>query len=177
MWGWCGHSASWSLQNKNSMLCCYGLPIISSLSTSSTGVIFVSASTGFGNVSILSASIWASSIGDSPNSPKTYSFFFIKITFFKILFSFPFPFVCSKKLFLHLHTGILCIPCVKLNTWPSRVFSRFVSIFTLNQHRIRWNVDDNTNVWRWWNLQMNFAMEWKQVNFEAACKFHTGTYA
>lgn len=71
-----GHSVNGSIQNRISMcLCCYGLPIISSLSTSSTGVIFVSASTGFGNVSILSASIWASSIGDSPSSPKTYLFF------------------------------------------------------------------------------------------------------
>lgn len=61
------------------------LPIISSLSTSSTGVIFVSASAGFGIVSTFSASICVSSIGDNPNFPKTYFFhiqFFFQIQFF-----------------------------------------------------------------------------------------------
>lgn len=176
-----------AVQYKTKTLCCYGLPIISSLSTSSTGVIFVSASTGFGNVSILSASIWASSIGESPNSPKTYLFFFYKNHYFSHIYFLPFQsllfnyvlcFLMTKIYFcIRIKPHVLCIPCVELNTWSSRILSRFVSIFTFNQHRIRWNVNDNTNIWWWWNLQMNFLWNENQANFPATCKFHTGTYA
>lgn len=81
--------------------------------------------------------------------PQKLIRFFYKNHVFQNLIFFPFPLCLFKNLFLHLYTRILCIPCVKLNTWSSCVPSKIVSIFTLNQHRIRWNVDDNTNIWRW----------------------------
>lgn len=116
---------------------CYCLPIISSLSTSSTGVIFVSASTGFGIVSIFSTSIWASSIGDNPNSPQKLIFFYIHFIFQikKIPFLF-FPLkmtnICFYICVLHwLRLQTIYLKIIS-STLSNSIFSRPVSIFTFN---------------------------------------------